>query len=404
MGILDNLLGKKKESKGYNFRFANDSLTKSGIEIKPEDALKDATVLSCINTLAQTVAQLPLNVLDQEGLQVSGNFQNIINKPNAYQTTYTFKYAIVHSLMAYGNVFIRIIRTKSNTPVQLVLIEPDKMDVESNIAGMPVYMHKDFGEMRLEDIIHIQDIATFDASGKSRVELAAERIGALRAADSLIAATFKNGVDLGYVLTVDPGMDADQFEKLSEGFRQSFSQGGRNRGGASVIQGGTIQAIKGSTPADADLLNLRSKLINEIAAVFKVPTSMVGGDGDQKYSNLRQSQTGFYRDTVAPIIDSIEQSINLKLGNPNAQAKFDVSLLLKGDVESQVRVGVQLVTAGICTPNEAREYLGYDLLEGADTLRNDPSVVNPDDMRGSVDQPNGMNPEQTGENSGDTLQ
>jgi len=399
MSIFDNLFGKKKNPKSFNFRFANDNLTKSGIEIKPEEALKDATVLSCINTLAQTVAQLPLEVLDPEGNLTKNSFQRVIDRPNDYQTTYGFKYAIVQSLLSYGNVYIRIIRTVSKQPVQLILIEPNKMRIESNLAGMPVYIHEDYGEIKTQDIIHIQDIVTFDAVGKSRVELAAERIGALRAADALIASTFKNGVDLGYVLNVDPSMDADLFEELSEGFRQSFGPNGSNRGGATVIQGGTIEAIKGSTPADADLLELRSKLINEIAAVFKVPTSMVGGDGNEKYSNLRQAQTGFYRDTIAPLVTSIEQAINLKLGTPEINAKFDVSTLLKGDIESQTRVGVQLVTAGIITPNEAREYLGYDQREDGENLKPNGSTVNPDNMRGSVDEPNPMNPESTGQES-----
>jgi phage portal protein BeeE len=131
---------------------------------------------------------------------------------------------------------------------------------------------------------------------------------------------------------------------------------------------------------------------------------MVGGDGQEKYSNLRQAQTGFYRDTLLPLISVIEESINLKLGGNNSMAKFDVSMLLKGDIESQTRVAVQLVTGGILTPNEAREYLEYEMVEGGDSLNNQPSLTNPDSQRGSVDQPNGMNPEQTGENSGDTLQ
>ena len=395
MSIFDNLFGTKPLTRQFGWNFGGSS-TKSGESVSPVRALEDATVLSCINTIAQAVAQLPLHVLDGDNQPRKGNFQNILNKPNDYQTSYSFKYAIIHSLMAYGNVYIRIIKTKTGTPVQLILIEPNKMAVESNVARMPVYEHEDYGTLKIDEIIHIQDITTFDAEGKSRVELAAERIGALKAADALMAATFKSGVNLGYVLKVVPGMDADQFEQLSTGFRESFGQYGANRGGATVIQGADITAIKGSTPADADLLNLRSKLINEIAAVFKVPTGMIGGDGDEKYSNLRQSQTGFYRDTIAPLLDSIEQSINLKLGNPTAQAKFDVSLLLKGDIESQTRVAVQLITAGIWTSNEAREYLGADALEGGDELAS-PSTTDVNNQRGSVDEPNALNPEQTGE-------
>ena len=390
MSIFDNMFGGKKAKTGYNFSFGNSSTTKSGEEITPSKALEDATVLSCINTLAQACAQLPLNVVDSTGKSISTPVKAILDRPNDYQTAYAFKYAIVHSLMAYGNVYIRIIKTASSKPVQLVLIEPNKMTVESNAAGIPIYVHNVFGAMPLDEIIHIQDIVAFGAEGKSRVKLAAERIGALKAADALLAETFKNGVSIGYVLNVEPGMDADKFNDLSKGFKESFGPGGANRGGATVIQGSTIDSIKGSTPADADLLNLRDRLINEIAAVFKVPSHMVGGTGQEKYSNLRQAQTGFYRDTIAPLVDSIEQSINLKLGDTNAMARFDVSTLLKGDIESQSRVAVQLVNGRIWTPNEARAYIGSSTIEGGDELNLNGTINNPVDDRGSVDNPNGM--------------
>ncbi len=377
------------------FSFNAGTNTKAGIVIKPEDALKDATVFAAVHTISSTIAQLPMQVIDaNEDIVKTGKLANLIKKPNDFQTTYSLKYSMVSSLLTHGNIFLRVIRTKSNkTPVSIVPIDPSDMTVSNNVMGMPVYEHTTHGVIPTNEIIHVMDVCGFESTGLSRVTLCAERIAALIAADQLMGDTFRNGISVSHLFTVDPSTPDDKKQALTAAIKDRYANGGINRGGAMLLDGATMSSVKGATPADSDLRELRQHLIKEVASIFRIPESMVGGGESAKYSNLRQSQTSFYRDTIAPIVDSIQQAFDLKISTPNESVIFNVSNLLKGDQESQVRMYSQAITAGFLTPNEARESLGYKAIEGGDILASEPSETNPDDMRGSDDQPNALNPE-----------
>ena len=120
-----------------------------------------------------------------------------------------------------------------------------------------------------------------------------------------------------------------------------------------------MSAIKGSTPADADLLSLRQELKNEIAGVFRVPSFMIGGTGADKYNNVRQRLSSFHRDTLQPIICNIEEAFTLKLLDGTKEAvTIDVTTFIKGDVDNQSVIAQRMVQSGVWTPNEVRAYVG----------------------------------------------
>lgn len=410
MNIFQQLFGRTQQSPAprapqvvhNGFSFNSGTSTKAGVIIRPEDALKDATVLACVHTIASTVAQLPIGVIDVNGVDVStGKLPALLKRPNEYQTSYSLKYSMVSSLLTHGNIFLRVIMTKSGVPVQIVPIDPSEMTISNNVMGMPIYEHNTHGVIPTKEVIHVQDVAGFNSTGLSRVVLAAERIAALIAADQLIGDTFRNGINVSHVFTAPQGTPKDKMDQMRSDLQTRYANDGINRGGGILLEGATLQAVKGATPADADLRAIREHLIQEIASVFRIPASMVGGGESAKYSNLRQSQTSFYRDTISPITESIQQAFDLKLGDANQSVVFDVSSLMKGDQESQVRMYTQAITGGFLTPNEARESLGYQPMEGGDELATSASETNVDDLRGSVDQPNGMNPEATNEGDSD---
>ena len=374
--------------------------TKSGQSVTTANAMEDATVLSCVNVIAQGIAQLPLNLVSKADSSVSKSpISSLSQRPNDYQTPYEFTYGLVATLLTYGNAYLKIVRTANGRPVQLLPMDPTDIMYALNVAKMPVYSYRGSNErISNDEIIHIKDTVLFDVEGMSRVTLAATRVGALKAADELMEDTFRNGVNIMTSFEFPEYLDANRKEDFLEGVKQSFTAAGPNRGGSLLLEMGVMKQHKGTTAADTDLRELRLNLIHEIAAVFRVPSFMVGGSGDQKYSNVRQMQTALYRDTFAPILTSIEQSFNMKLLSKSYDEcfKFDVTELLKGDVESQANVAAKLVDSGIWTANEARAYTGMEALEGGDVL-GQVSSLNANDYRGTEGQPNAMAPENTGE-------
>lgn len=71
-----------------------------------------------------------------------------------------------------------------------------------------------------------------------------------------------------------------------------------------------------------------------------------------------------------PMVINVEQKLKQHLlkGYPNLCIRFDTKDFLKGAALDQMNFVTAGVNNGIMTPNEAREYLNMDNIEGADEL------------------------------------
>ena len=375
--LLDLILGRSGRSgptDQFGFVYANTSgRTQSGENVDTYNMLDDATMVTGINAIAKGISQIPITVKRKQpdGSKASepdSDLQLLLDKPNVFQTPSEFKQNIITSILTNGNCFLRIIRVGGRA-MQLVPMDPQHIVMGSNPAGFPTYSHQEFGNIPAEDVIHIRDVVTWVPQGSSRCLLAAERIGALRAADKLISRTFRNGVSVNYAVTTEASMEADTATEFTRSLSDAFGQNGTNTGGIVLLgDGAQIQALKGSTPADADLRDLRENLIREIAALLGVPAYLLGVSGDEKYNNVRQKTAAFTRDTLMPLMVSIQEAITLKLAETGQIVEFDPRDFVKGAINEQAQVAVQLVSSGIMTPNEARAFLDMNPVMKMDML------------------------------------
>jgi hypothetical protein len=80
-----------------------------------------------------------------------------------------------------------------------------------------------------------------------------------------------------------------------------------------------------------------------------------------------------------PTLVNIQQKLKASLlkGYPNLCIEFQTSNFLKGAPLDQMNYVVAAVNNGIMTPNEAREYLGTEKIEGADKLKDTAKPATP---------------------------
>ena len=364
--ILDLFEGRGANvdgSSGYGNVFAVQSgRNDAGVSVTVDTLLEDSTVIAGLGAITNGISQVPMQVRRKtemgSELLLQHPIQRLLERPNAYQTCSEFKEAVVTSILVHGNAFIRIIRV-GGQPRQLIPMDPSEITVGATAMGLPSYNHNSFGKMSNEEVIQIRDVSTYTPQGESRLMLSAQRIGALKAADRLMSTTFRNGVSVNYAITTEGAISADERAAFAKALKDTFGQGGTGQGGAMVLPAGSsMNALKGTTPADADLRALRQDLIREIAAIFGVPAYMLGVSGDEKYNNVRQKTTSFHRDTLNPLMVKIQEAFTMKLLGDGEFIEFDVVDFVKGAVNEQAQVASQLVSAGIWTPNEGREYLG----------------------------------------------
>ena len=115
----------------------------------------------------------------------------------------------------------------------------------------------------------------------------------------------------------------------------------------------------GLSPEESQFLQTRQHGRTDIAALFRVPPSMVGDTSRLSNANHEQLSLQLITDTLRPYLVRIEKEIQRKLLNDASLfVEFDVSERLRGDFVSTMNgfgVGKQW---GFYSTNEVREKLG----------------------------------------------
>lgn len=126
-----------------------------------------------------------------------------------------------------------------------------------------------------------------------------------------------------------------------------------------------VEQVKPLSLADlaiADTVQLNKRTV---AAILGVPPFLLGvGEYNQAAWN------NFVQNTIKPICISMQQELTKKLiVSEKMYLKFNVLSLLDWDIKSIYEVFGGLADKGIVTPNEVRDRIGMNQLDGLDTLR-----------------------------------
>lgn len=124
-----------------------------------------------------------------------------------------------------------------------------------------------------------------------------------------------------------------------------------------------VQVIDlGTTPIDADILNLQKWVRDTVCDAFGVPVSIIGQASERTYANSDQEHKNYWTGTILGLIEELLDHINLGLA-PRFGSDvgwFDLSGVeaLQPPPKFMQQNATDLVTAGIVTASEVREDMG----------------------------------------------
>jgi HK97 family phage portal protein len=134
----------------------------------------------------------------------------------------------------------------------------------------------------------------------------------------------------------------------------------------------------GISPEQAQFLETRKFLINEIARIFRVPPHMVGDLEKSSFSNIEQQSLEFVKYTLDPWVIRWEQAISRVLLRPDEKklyfSKFNVDGLLRGDYVSRMNGYATARQNGWMSANDIRELENLDRIP--DELGGDLYLIN----------------------------
>ena len=353
-------LSSAQVASGYGY---NTSAALPGAEVTDSELAKiqfSGTVFTCADLISKAIAGVQFTC-------AKGYWNRTLARPNMYQSRYDFQYSLAWDALIFGNSYT--LRTPRETGTKALLAPLDPVNVEPfGTRTMPKYRFRDSVEVYGPDrVIHIRHGGGSNLKAISRVAAGWSRVEALQSCDAEIRNVFKNGLNMSHVLH---GGHADEktLKAMLKAIKLAFGTGGEQRAGVVGLAGGfQLDTIKGITPADSDLRNLRSDLIREIAALFGIPPFAAGGSSDTKFSNVVARHAQIAKEALLPLCMNIAEALTISLG---AEVTFVEEDVIRGDFGSRIEYALQAAGGAVLSPNEAREtYLNRGAIEGGEDLR-----------------------------------
>jgi len=369
---------------------------------------RNSTIMACVGVKARALAQLPMSVVyetddgtfvdavkDSEvGARDKAKAKQVLalmNQPNNFQSRYEFWYQWCMWQDLSGESFTLWWRKNkedaNQTPIEMYNLDSSLITVILTPARYPSYrlstpsygFSKD-EPLSAHQVMHIKEAAWQGSSGFNKGILAAELVALDQDIDLYANFVMQNGAKPSGIFTTEQVIPDAKYKEIAARLKEAWTAMTNSRAvdlskpgqGMLLDQGMKYMPVNMLTLQDADASNLKMQTMKRICGLFGVPPAMVGIQ-DQKYNNTQTLLDEFYKTTMYPMVINLEQKLKMHLfkGFPSLSLRFDTKEFLKGAPLDQMNFVVSGVKSGIFTPNEAREYLNMEQVEGADELISD---------------------------------
>ena len=377
MAWYDRMLGRKpliveSEEKLNPAQQYYDHKTEPSRELRfrYERSYEDIEIVNRgVNLIVDDAAEIPTTVGPQiQGLQnvVKGIKRSkvslLLNKePNPFQDISTFRRNLITDFILDGNIFIYF------DGVHIYHLPASKMVIH---ASETTYIEKftfneqvDYGT---SEIIHVKDNSFYSIyRGISRLKPALRTMQLMASMRQFQDNFFKNGAVPGLVLKTPNTLS----EKIKERMIQSWSirykpdAGGRR---PLILDGGIeIDQIANVNFRELDFQEAIAENEKIILKALGVPPILLDSGNN---ANIRPNMRMYYLETVLPIVRKLNFALERYFG---FEVKEDITDIpaLQPELRDQSQYYSALVNTGIISPNEAREHLGFEAVEGYDELR-----------------------------------
>jgi HK97 family phage portal protein len=352
-----------------------------------------ADVFACIKALADAAALCELRCWrDTEQGRVTltgGRGPGLLRSPAPGVSQPALIASLVQSFAAFGESFCGKVRDADGQIIQLESLDPARMVVRLD-KGQPVYdyyspLDGPFMGLGVQDVIHVYGMKSPDGlRGASPIGLCRESLGLAASLNTAAAATWANGAVPAGVLAIGgaaPGPNVqDQIKSLKYAW-EARHQGPDQRGRVAVIRGDITWQSLSLPLTDSEFIAQRRLSTAEIARIFRVPVSVIGGStGDSvTYRNAVGEAELLVKFGLAPILRLHEAALGSDsdlLPGDSTGCSFDVDrVLLRADPSTRAAINVQYVAAGIISVEEAREREGLGPMPPGHTTATNPAAL-----------------------------
>jgi HK97 family phage portal protein len=338
--------------------------------INYERAYEDLEIVNRgVNLIVDDASEIPISVGGQvqgmnsvvKGIKRS-RVELLLNKePNPFQDISTFRRNLVTDYLLDGNIFIYF------DGVHLYHLPANKMTVHaSDTTYVERYTFNEVIDYKPSEIIHVKDNSFYSIyRGVSRLRPALRTMVLMRSMRDFQDNFFKNGAVPGLVLKSPNTLS----EKIKERMIQSWTARYRPDAGGRrplILDGGIeIDKVSNINFKELDFQAAIAENEKIILKALGIPPIMLDSGNN---ANIRPNMRMYYLETILPIIRKMNFAMERFFGFALSEDITNIPAL-QPELRDQSQYYSALVNTGIISPNEARDALGFEAIEGYDDLR-----------------------------------
>ena len=367
----------------------NQLLDFLGLSDTKEDNLSEATYFSCLKVLSESIGKLPLKLLqhnDRNGVTNARKhplYKVLHDRPNPYMSASVFWSTVEYNRNHYGNAYVWIEGAGNNTrlwilPSNEVEIWYDNACILSKVPDI-FYIYSKGGKLYKfgsEEILHFKGSNTLDGiAGISVQDQLRTTIGGSLKAQKMVNKMYDNGFTAKAVLQYTGNLNDANTKAFVAGIEKYASGELAEEGIKNVIPiplGSSLTALNVKL-ADNQFIEVKQYTALQIASAFGIKPYQIGDYTKSSYASAEAQQLSFYVDTLLYIIKQYEEELTYKLLSTEEienglHFKFNVAVILRADLKTQIESLSKAVNSFLYTPNEARALLDMESKDGGDEL------------------------------------
>lgn len=374
-----------------------------GIDRDEVNELSEATYFACMKVLSEAIGKLPLKLLrynEHHGVETARNhplYYVLHDRPNPYMTASTFWSTVEYNRNHYGNAYVWIKGAGADTTLWILPSSDVTVwyDDAKILADQPdiYYLYSAGGSnyrFGSEEILHFKSSNTLDGIvGVSVSEQLEMTINGASKSQSMLNKLYDSGFTAKAVLNYTGSLNDANVKELVK-MTEAYGKGKlRDEGIENIIP---IPLGFNLTPlnlklADSQFIEIKQYTALQIASAFGIKPYQIGDYTKSSYASAEAQQLSFYVDTLLYIIKQYEEELTYKLlsrddVDKGYHFKFNVSVILRADLATQINTLSTGVANFIYTPNEARAMLDLEAKPGGNKLLGNGSSI-PVELTGS---------------------
>ena len=360
-----------------------------GLHDTKEKALSEATYFACLKVLSESVGKLPLKLLqhNEDGGVVTARghplYFALHDRPNPYMTSTTFWSTMEQNRNHHGDAYAWIKGAGKKTslwilPSEDVEIWYDDQKILSDVPDI-YYIYSHSGKLykfSSEQIIHLKTSSSFDGiKGIPVREQLKSTISGNIKSQKMLNQMYKSGFTAKAVVQYTADLSGENLRKFKEKIEDFAGSDLDDKEVKNIIPipvGTTLTPLNVKL-ADSQFIDIKKYSALQIASAFGIKPNQIGDYEKSSYASAEAQQLSFYVDTLLYILKQYEEELNYKLLSREEidngyYFKFNVAVILRADLKTQIETLSQAVSNFIYTPNEARALLDKPAVPGGDKL------------------------------------